>query len=66
MAQFHYVVYYDTTTGNWKVDLSTTVARFPDGTVYDGQEWTSVDKFQPQEETACRELGKLLWEASPM
>lgn len=35
MAQYHYVIYFDTATETWNVDYETTSARFPEGEVYD-------------------------------
>ncbi len=34
MAQFHYVVFYDTNTQKWGVEFDTD-AYFPDGNIYD-------------------------------
>ena len=34
MAQFHYVIFYDTDLKRWGVELDT-IAYFPDGNIYD-------------------------------
>ena len=45
MAQFHYVVYYDTAKEQWDIDWGTTEARFPEGEVWDyagSKDWSDV------------------------
>lgn len=44
MAQFHHVVFYDTASELWSLDLDTD-AYFPDGEVFDyagSQEWEHI------------------------
>lgn len=45
MAQYHYVVYYDTATEEWHTDYDTTSILLSDGVVFDyaeSGEWSDV------------------------
>lgn len=47
MAQYHYVVYFDTTDKQWHTDHETTTAHFPDGEVFDyagSNEWEPLHR----------------------
>jgi hypothetical protein len=48
MAQFHHVVFYDTASELWFLDLETD-AYFPDGEVFDyagTQEWSPIPESE--------------------
>ena len=51
MAQFHYVIFYDTDTQKWGVE--TDIAYFSDGNVYDGNSATETGYgwFYPGDDT---------------
>lgn len=42
MAQHYFVVVFDTDTSEWFVDDEVLVARFPDGSVFDGTGWRTL------------------------
>ncbi len=41
MADHHYIIKFDDTTGKWSQDTDSEEVRFPDGTIWDEakQEW---------------------------
>lgn len=41
--QSHFVVVYDHETGKFEIDEGTTDARFPDGYIFDGENWTNAE-----------------------
>ena len=41
--QSHFVVVYDHETGKFEIDNGTTDCRFPDGYIFDGEEWVNPD-----------------------